>query len=502
MIRSLLWGLLWSSVLAASLVLGAVDVEANEPKETALPSLRESYLREKQELIESLESLRERVASLQRQTKGQQGAMEREIQALMQRVTTLRKRNAEAEERLQALKRKAQQAREYGELLEGTLNLGTRTLHEEMPRIRLEGDTPKKIRALFSHSARFLAQRSSIHKLDERFFDRDGEARKGIVIHIGEVAALGVSGERGGVLRKAPGGGLRLVEEDPTHLDAAKALAAGRSIEDIPVYLFDPLRKESAPEAARGFLAFLNAGGPIAWILLLLGSFGVLLVLERAWTLRSLSLGGDAAWEAMISAHQRGDTAQALLLSQRMGLASRVVASLLPLRGASRAALEQRASEAILQAMPRLERSMALLGVLVTVAPLLGLLGTVAGMITTFDVITTHGTGNPKLLSSGIAEALITTELGLSVAIPLMLLRSFFARWSERILEATQIRALLLIQLLQAMPSPAAMTSRAKELQKEPQDGKERAEGDHRGRGEGDHRGRGEGEHQGRGEGG
>ncbi|MEQ8979702.1 MAG: MotA/TolQ/ExbB proton channel family protein, partial [Deltaproteobacteria bacterium] len=66
------------------------------------------------------------------------------------------------------------------------------------------------------------------------------------------------------------------------------------------------------------------------------------------------------------------------------------------------------------------------------VAPLLGLLGTVTGMITTFEVITVFGTGNPRLLSGGISVALITTQLGLMVAIPLVLGHAFVSRAVER----------------------------------------------------------------------
>ena len=67
------------------------------------------------------------------------------------------------------------------------------------------------------------------------------------------------------------------------------------------------------------------------------------------------------------------------------------------------------------------------------VAPLLGLLGTVTGMISTFDIITEFGTGDPKLLSSGISEALITTKLGLVVAIPSLLLGNLLGGWSGKI---------------------------------------------------------------------
>jgi len=83
--------------------------------------------------------------------------------------------------------------------------------------------------------------------------------------------------------------------------------------------------------------------------------------------------------------------------------------------------------EAILAEIPTLRKGLSTLAVLAGVAPLLGLLGTVAGMIETFQAITEFGNANPKILSSGISQALLTTEFGLAVAVPLALTHSFLA---------------------------------------------------------------------------
>jgi len=80
--------------------------------------------------------------------------------------------------------------------------------------------------------------------------------------------------------------------------------------------------------------------------------------------------------------------------------------------------------------------------VIAAVAPLLGLLGTVTGMIATFDVITEFGTSDPKLLSGGIAIALTTTQLGLMVAIPFLLLGNMLSGWAERIKDDMEAAAL------------------------------------------------------------
>ncbi len=78
---------------------------------------------------------------------------------------------------------------------------------------------------------------------------------------------------------------------------------------------------------------------------------------------------------------------------------------------------------------------------LAAIAPLLGLLGTVTGMINTFQAITFFGTGNPRVMSGGISEALITTMLGLAVAIPIMLAHSLLSRKVEKLIGDLEARA-------------------------------------------------------------
>ena len=100
--------------------------------------------------------------------------------------------------------------------------------------------------------------------------------------------------------------------------------------------------------------------------------------------------------------------------------------------------LELRLDEAILRETAPIETGLGFIRVLYVVAPLLGLLGTVVGMISTFQMITLFGTGDPRMMAGGISTALVTTVLGLVVAIPLTLLHSFL-----------QGRARALIQVLE-----------------------------------------------------
>ena len=111
----------------------------------------------------------------------------------------------------------------------------------------------------------------------------------------------------------------------------------------------------------------------------------------------------------------------------------------------------------------RLDRFGALTLVIAAVAPLLGLLGTVTGMISTFDVITEFGTGNPKLLSGGISEALVTTELGLCVAIPVLLLGNLLngaAHRMKNMLEFSGLRMVNATRLAGEQPTVDLQTQR------------------------------------------
>ena len=97
--------------------------------------------------------------------------------------------------------------------------------------------------------------------------------------------------------------------------------------------------------------------------------------------------------------------------------------------------MEQRLDEAILKETPKLNRGIRIVKLLSAIAPLLGLLGTVTGMIATFQSITLFGTGDPKLMASGISQALVTTMLGLIVAVPLLFLHAGIAARSQRFIQ-------------------------------------------------------------------
>ncbi|MDH3418275.1 MAG: MotA/TolQ/ExbB proton channel family protein [Gammaproteobacteria bacterium] len=165
----------------------------------------------------------------------------------------------------------------------------------------------------------------------------------------------------------------------------------------------------------------IQQGGIVGYVIIVLGLLGVLVALERMLSLWRASRGIHAQLRS-----SRADTGNAL---------GRILSVYDINRSVDNETLERKLDEAILREAPLLERWQGWIKVLAAVAPLLGLLGTVVGMIRTFQAITLFGTGDPKLMAGGISQALVTTVLGLCVAIPLVLLHSLVASRSKTLVE-------------------------------------------------------------------
>ncbi|MCK5880938.1 MAG: MotA/TolQ/ExbB proton channel family protein, partial [Sinobacterium sp.] len=119
----------------------------------------------------------------------------------------------------------------------------------------------------------------------------------------------------------------------------------------------------------------------------------------------------------------------------------RVLAQAASYKDADLETLELKMNEAIIKELPSLQRFESFLKITAAVAPLLGLLGTVVGMILTFQAITIYGAGDPQAMAGGISSALVTTVLGLIVAIPTLLMHSFVSAKSNTIIHVLEEQA-------------------------------------------------------------
>lgn len=162
-------------------------------------------------------------------------------------------------------------------------------------------------------------------------------------------------------------------------------------------------------------------GGPVGYVIIAIGIIGIGIAL---WRLLVLSGLGGKMRKQLKGSEPKGDNPL-----------GRVLGVYAENRNADFETLELKLDEAIMKEVPPLESGQSLIKVFAAVAPLLGLLGTVVGMINTFQAITLFGTGDPKLMAGGISEALVTTMLGLIVAIPLVFMHTLVTSRSRSLIE-------------------------------------------------------------------
>ena len=169
-------------------------------------------------------------------------------------------------------------------------------------------------------------------------------------------------------------------------------------------------------------LEIVQAGGWLMLPIIACSVIAVAIVLERLWTLQhSRVLPPDLtarAWNWVKSNELDAKNLQALHQSSPLG---QVLAAGLAHRYSTRDVLKETIEDAGRHVVHELERYLNPLGTIAAISPLLGLLGTISGMIRSFTAITSEGVGNPTVLAGGISEALITTAAGLIVAIPALI---------------------------------------------------------------------------------
>jgi len=182
------------------------------------------------------------------------------------------------------------------------------------------------------------------------------------------------------------------------------------------------------------FREWFMAGGPVMVPLGLIVLWAMILILNRivVYSLKHRT-GAHFIKEALDLLSKKDLEKARKLADSKKGIDATILGTCLKHSQWKRSAAEKAIKEILLSEVPKLEKHLNTLAVLTAVAPLLGLLGTITGMIRMFEVITRFGTGDPKLLAGGIAEALITTEAGLCIAIPLLMIHNFIRNRRNRI---------------------------------------------------------------------
>ena len=317
----------------------------------------------------------------------------------------------------------------------------------------LSASAAEKIETLFAHTLELLGGLGRVRKEEGTFFLQDGTEVTGTLVRVGNIASYGVSGDAGGAL--APAGDNRFKVWSTSSPETARALAAGEVPPVLDMFLYESSQNAIEEKAGKTILGVINSGGTIAWIIVALGALAGILIILRVFFLRSASASTGRVAQQVGPLVKAGKRKEALKTCKKLkGATARVVASAVRNLDKDRTHIEDIISEQILHESAHLNRFGAFIIVIAAVAPLLGLLGTVTGMISTFDIITEFGTGDPKLLSSGISIALVTTEVGLAVAIPALIFGNLLSGWAESIKDEMEKAALHVMNQYKDKVSP------------------------------------------------
>jgi biopolymer transport protein ExbB len=450
--------------LAINGLVGLATAQENEPAANPAPApsinplktrdeLQTAYQKEYAFLDAQLNDLRARKAEFEASS----AKAEKDRQAAIDRIEgeyiAAQTRSERINKMLEHAERQVAAAEDSRNTLEATFLQAAATLEgldQPVPGSRWNsGSDSEKIAALFNTTRDILSQQGRLRSEKGSFFLADGTQVQGNILRVGNIAAYGVSessdGVRGGALAPAGDGNLKVWSA--SDVQTAEALATGNNPDSIKIFLFESTQKAIEEQAGKTIIGVIESGGLIAWIIVGLGALAAVLILLRCIFLRNASASTGRAQEVghLVS---EGKLEAALEASRQLkGATYRVLAAAVRNLERDRAHIEDIISEQILHESTYLNRFGSLIMVIAAVAPLLGLLGTVTGMISTFDIITEFGTGDPKLLSGGISIALVTTEIGLAVAIPALIFGNLLSGWAESIKDEMEKTALHVINL-------------------------------------------------------
>lgn len=253
-------------------------------------------------------------------------------------------------------------------------------------------------------------------------------------------------------------GGFRWYEEISNEMrqaiiDAMNQAANRRGIYNLPVDVTGTMTA-ATDLSAKSIEGRFRSGGIVMFPLAILAVWLVFLIIERLFILLQESRHSLQFCEQILRFCSDGNFEKAeQFANKRKGIVSRILRICLANRHQPSTVLDDAIQEAFLHELPRLERFLPSMRMLSVIAPMLGLLGTVTGIIATFDMITVVGGGKPRLLAGGISEALITTATGLAIAIPGLLAHSILSSRIEGLIADAERFAASLSNILKQKQS-------------------------------------------------
>jgi len=429
----------------------AAACQAEDPAEE-LPSVEEATVKahaDVKQATDALLRLREEHANARRPLTAKLDRLQAEVKQFRADAESMQRARREAVDVREGLAARVESLTEEERFMTGLLteyrrSLETRTSRAELQFLRerlalvddeLENPHGNQLLPRVAESLLSLAEACNAERLGGLRFpgeavDGQGTAVTGTFAAVGPVVYFSAAAAEASGPTEPHLGGLcpavfaGLTPEERT---AVRGLCGGsREIVPVDVTLGDALKVAAARPS---LVEHLEKGGVVMIPLAVVGVLAIALALVKTIALARVQVRRPAVLAEVIDSLRLGDIERARELSAAMRSPLReVVREGVEHSQAPKEHLEELMTERIMALIPALERHLALLAVLGGIAPLLGLLGTVTGMIHTFQLVTVFGTGDARVLSGGISEALVTTEVGLAIAIPVLLVHAFLAR--------------------------------------------------------------------------
>jgi biopolymer transport protein ExbB len=438
-------------VIAALGLLLAASSAVGEDHSAANPSARIDARLDS--ALEELAAERARIARAKVPLSREVAKLEDQVARLRRERDRLRKADDTGTLDLETLRRQVDSLREQDEFIasrlaefvrdfEGRLNIAETPIYETRTSAAKLANKNVNLDASGKRETQLVVVRDALERLREQLGGQifPGEALSpDNVLTAGRFIAFGPTvffvsdeGDVSGLVENQLNAADPVVVALPGSLsDSFGSIAAG-GVGRIPL---DPtLGRALKVEKARKTLGqYIADGGAVGYVIIALGSLAVLLTIFKALEILRFPVAQlDSVDEILEDLEHGSQAAAAKRAGEIAGIAGEMLTTGVRHATETRVVLEELLFEQILRVRPQLERFLPFLSITAAAAPLLGLLGTVIGMINTFQLITIFGTGDAKSLSSGISEALMTTALGLVVAIPTLILHGALSRMAKR----------------------------------------------------------------------
>lgn len=278
----------------------------------------------------------------------------------------------------------------------------------------------KELEQLWYEMQLHMTKQGEVKRFNGKYIDNAGQTIESQLAHIGPFVALNEEG----YLTFDPETGylLSLPNQPSVAYGASDYFLSNENMAEISL---DPTRGTllALGSQSPSYMDRIHQGGVIGYIIIMLAAGGILyglyLLVER------LKMSGAVTKQLANVENPSSENPLGRVLSVYANEKNEQDLE----------TLEMKLDEAVLKELPQIEKGLPLIKLLAAVAPLLGLLGTVTGMIATFQSITLFGTGDPKLMAGGISQALITTVLGLVAAIPLLFMHNIVNGRSKRLIQ-------------------------------------------------------------------